>query len=331
MKISNETKVGVLVIVALVLLILGFNFLKGKNLFTDEKHLYAIFYDLGSIEKSNEVKINGLPIGTVYDYEEMDKNLSGIVVTITLKRDVNIPRNSIATIESELLGSGYINIVRGDSREYLEDGDTLNTERASSLLGDVKAQVTPTLGKLRETMDSIKLVLSSINNIFDPEVKGNIRDVIYNLRASTHSLNRMLDPQNSDLARTFSNASSITDNLRRNNDSINATISNVRRASEKFADLDIQPTIDSLQMAINELKGTMAKMNSTDGTLGALIHDKKLYNKINDVILGAEILVDDIRLHPKRYVNISVFGRKDKTGPITSPLKKDSVPRTVQK
>src|SRR5574339_177132 len=100
MKISNETKVGILTIVALALLIIGFNFLKGKIIFSREKHLYAVFGDLGSLKKSNEVKINGLPVGIVYNYTEIDKELSGIIVTIKLKRDVNIPKKSVTTIES---------------------------------------------------------------------------------------------------------------------------------------------------------------------------------------------------------------------------------------
>ena len=94
MKINNETKVGILTVVSLVLLIVGFNFLKGKNVFSNETHLYAVFSDLGSLRKSNDVKMKGLPVGTIYDYTEIDKNLSGIIVTITMKRDVNIPRDS---------------------------------------------------------------------------------------------------------------------------------------------------------------------------------------------------------------------------------------------
>src|SRR5574339_194891 len=125
MKISNETKVGILTIVALALLIVGFNFLKGKNVFSNEKHLYAVFDDLGGLKKSNEVRMKGLPIGEVYEYTEIDKNLSGIIVTITMKRDVNIPKDSKATIESELLGSAYLNVAQGTSTEYLKDEDTL--------------------------------------------------------------------------------------------------------------------------------------------------------------------------------------------------------------
>lgn len=326
MKISNETKVGVLTIVALTLLIVGFNFLKGKNLFSNEKHLLAVFGELGSLKKSNEVKINGLPVGSVYDYTEIDKDLSGIIVTITLKRDVNIPKNSVATIESELLGSTYINISKGDSKEYLKDRDTLVTNRASSLLGDVKAQLNPILGKVRDAIDSMKMVLSGVNNIFEKDTKGNIQEIIANLKDATSSLKTLVNTESGSLAGTLKNANSITDNLKKNNDSITATISSIKKTAEKFSSLEVQPTIDSLQTSITELKKLLTKLNSNDGTLGMLMNDKKLYEKLNEVLLSAEILFDDLRVHPKRYTGNIIFNRKDKTGPLTSPSKKDSLP-----
>jgi phospholipid/cholesterol/gamma-HCH transport system substrate-binding protein len=159
MKISNETKVGVLTITALTLLILGFNFLKGKDLFNRSKKIYAVFTDLGTLEKSNEVKINGLPIGKVYNLTEKDIDVTGIVVTINLSRVVNIPKNSIAYISSGLVGSSSIIIEKGDAKEYLKPGDTLLTRLDNGILGDVKAQLNPTLNKVRGTLDSLSTVL----------------------------------------------------------------------------------------------------------------------------------------------------------------------------
>lgn len=329
MKISNETKVGVLTIVAVALLIIGFNFLKGKNIFSNEKHLYAVFGDLGSLKKSNEVKINGLPVGNVYSYVEQDKDLSGIVVTITLKRDVNIPKNSIATIESELLGGSYINIAKGDLKEYLKDGDTLVTNRATSLLGDVKAQINPTLGKLREALDSIKMVLSGISNLFEKDTKGNIHQVITNLKDATASLKTLLNKEGGPLASTLSNVSSFTGNLKKNNDSITAILSSIHKTANNLSALEIQPTIDSLQSTIIELRKLLVNINNSNGTLGKLMNDPVLYNKLNDALLAAEILFDDIRIHPKRYT--TVLSKKVKTDPLTSPAKKDTVPLSKQK
>ena len=327
MKISNETKVGILTIVALTLLIVGFNFLKGKNILSKEKHLYALFSDLGSLKKSNEVKINGLPIGSVYNYTEIDKDLSGIIVTITLKRDVNIPENSIATIESELLGSAYIDIIKGDSKKYLGDKDTLLTDRTSSLLGDVKAQINPTLKNIREAIDSLKKVLGGVNNIFEADTKGNIQEIIRNLKDATVSMKQLMNTESGPLAGSLKNVASITDNFKNNNDSITATISSIKKTADKFSSLEIQPGIDSLQSAIAELRKIMTKVNSNDGSLGLLMNDRKLYDKLNEVLLSAEILFDDLRVHPKRYTGNIIFNRKDKTGPLTSPSKKDSVPQ----
>src|SRR5882672_4594821 len=102
MKISNETKVGILTIGALGLLILGFNFLKGRDVFNNSKRIYAVFTDLGPLSKSNEVKINGFVIGKVYDLKAEDKSVSRIIATIRLTAPVNIPRDSKAYIATQL-------------------------------------------------------------------------------------------------------------------------------------------------------------------------------------------------------------------------------------
>lgn len=327
MKISNETKVGILTITALVILILGFNFLKGKDLFNRTKKIYAVFDKLGALAKSNAVKINGYPVGTVYAFEPIDKNLNGIKVTISLTTDVNIPTNSVAYIAADILGSSTIVIEKGNATTYLENGDLLNTRLDAGIFGSLSSEAGPTLAKIRSALDSVSRVLGNINSVFDAGAKNNLQQTIVNLNMATGSLNKMLDPEKSALAHTLQNVSSITDNLKKNNDSITTVISNAKHFSEKLSDLNLQQTLDTLQSAISLLKATIKKVSSTDGTLGALISDRKLYNKLNDVLLSAEILVDDLRAHPKRYVNLSVFGKKDKGGALTSPSIKDTIPK----
>lgn len=324
MKISNETKVGILTIVALVILIVGFNFLKGKDVFSRSKKIYAVFKELGTLEKSNEVKINGLPIGSVYDKKERDKDVSAVVVTISLTRDVNIPKNSVAYISSSLVGSSYIIIERGNSTEMMGDGDTLATRLETGILGDVKAQMNPTMARIRDVLDSLKETLSGVNGMLNMENKAYLKQTLANLSQASNALNGLLDNQNGALAKTLNNAQAMTESLKNNTADISATIGNAKKVSEKLAAMEIQPTIDSLNTMISSLKATAAKLNSPDGTIGALMNDKTLYNKLNDAILSAEILIDDLRTHPKRYVNLSIFGKKDKTGPLTSPAIKDT-------
>jgi phospholipid/cholesterol/gamma-HCH transport system substrate-binding protein len=329
MKINNETKVGILTVVALALLIVGFNFLKGKDLFNSKPKLYAVFSKLGSLAKSNEVKINGLTVGNVYELEEVDKNVSGIKVTISLTREVNIPVNSVAYITAPLggLGAATIIIEKGDATTYLKSGDVLNTRIDEGLFGGLTAEVAPTLSKIRNALDSLNRVFSNINTLFDAGAKRNLQQTIANVNQLTGSLNKMLDPQSSALASTLNNVNSITGNLKKNNDSITAIMSNTKAFTDRLSKLDLQQTMDTLSSAVSVLKSTISKMASKEGTLGALINDRQLYDRLNSTVLSAEILMDDLRAHPKRYVNISVFGKKDKGGALTSPAKKDTLPQ----
>lgn len=326
MKISNEMKVGLLSVVAIALLIIGFNYLKGKDVFSKQTKIYAIFSDLGSLEKANDVKINGLPIGKVYDFNAKDKDVSGIVVTITLTRDVNIPSNSEAYISAPLIGSSYVIIEKGDSPVPLKAGDTLHTRVDAGLLGDVKAQMNPTLLKVRSAIDSLTVVFKNVNKILTNDTKNNLQETIANLKEATASIKSLLDDPRSPLMKSLNNFDSISGNIKKNNDSITATINNSKRLTEKLANLDLQQTIDSIQSTLSELKTAMKKITSKDGTIGSLINDRELYDKLNKAILSAEILMDDIRVHPKRYLGNMIFNRKDKTGPLTSPAEKDTLP-----
>ena len=326
MKISNETKVGILAVVAITFLILGFNFLKGRDLFHKTVKIYAVFSDLGSLEKSNQVKINGLPVGIVYDLNAKDKEVTGIVVTITLTRDVNIPDNSLAFISTPLVGGSIITIERGDSHKFLESGDTLKTRFDSGILDDVKAQFSPTLVKVRDALDSLKFLLGRANRLFDAEAKTNIQQTISNLHVASVSLKDLLNSQTGPLSNSIRNINTITENLKKNNDSITATISNTKLLTEKLSKLNLQKTIDSLEATLTFLKSTASMITNNDGTLGKLINDNELYHKLTNTITSAEILLDDIRVHPKRYTGNVIFNRKDKTGPLILPAKKDTVP-----
>ena len=329
MTINHETKVGILTIVALAMLILGFNFLKGKDVFNNSKKIYAIFPKLGSLTKSNEVKINGLTIGTVYDLQEVDKNVSGIKVTISLTRDVNIPVNSVAYISANVVGIGSASIIieKGDATTYLKDGDVLNTRIDEGLFGGLTSEVSPTLTKIRNSLDTVNKVLSNVNTIFDAGAKRNLQTTIANLALASNSLNKLLDLQTSALGAALNNVNSITGNIKNNNDSLTAVISNTKKFTEQLARLEMKKTMDTLQAAVSQLKSTMTKISSNEGTLGALINDRQLYNRLNDAVLSAEILIDDLRTHPKRYVNISVFGGKNRADALTSPVVKDTLPK----
>ena len=338
MKLNNETKVGILAVAAILALVLGFNFLKGKNVFSRTPVIYAVFQQIGSLQKSNEVKINGLPVGTVYNYAPTDKEVNGIIVEIHLTRDISIPANSIAFIDGALVGASYISIEKGPAKAYLQSGDTINTRLDAGLMSDIKTQLSPTITRVNETLDSLKRTLGSVNAIFDPSTNDNLQTIIARLAVTSASIQDLMNAQTGALARSLSNMNEITSNLAKNNDAISSSIRNIEVTTGNLANAPIQQTVSGLQGAIlelkgtiTELKGTISKVNSPNGTLGALLNDRQLYEQLNRAALGLEILLDDVRVHPKRYVNISVFGGKQKPDALTSPSLKDTIPFPVSK
>jgi phospholipid/cholesterol/gamma-HCH transport system substrate-binding protein len=320
MKISNETKVGVLAAIAITLLILGFNFLKGKNLFEKKDTIYAVFQKVEGLSSSDAVKMNGLQVGIVSDIEEKDQDLTGIIVSVHITKSINIPNNSYAVISSNPLGSTVINIVKGTSQTFIKEGDTLLTNPSSGLMDELKGAINPTMLQLNGTLKSLDSLTEQVGSTLDPKTKTNLQAVIANLNTASASLATLLNTQNGALASTLNNMNSVTGNLKKNNDSINRIISNVETMTRHFAELDLQRTLTKLESAVDNLNGTLKKVNSSDGTLGLLMNDPKLYQNLNSTTNSLNVLLQDIRLHPKRYINVSVFGKKDKSGPLMQPM-----------
>jgi phospholipid/cholesterol/gamma-HCH transport system substrate-binding protein len=321
MKIANETKVGLMAVIALAGLILGFNFLKGSSLFQQSKKLYALFNNVDGMEVSNAVQIDGLTIGNISSIAETDADLSrGILVTITLKKEVHIPRNSIATLNPGLLISPTVVITRGDDTKYLQNGDTLQTKQKPNIIAQVQQNIDPIIAKLNGTLTSLDSLIEVIGGMFDPRTKNNFSTIIANLAGSTAELQKLLNSQTGYLAQSLKNLNDFTGNLAKNNDHITRTLDNMDKTTASLASAKLPETVQNLNSTLSDLRTAINHINSTNGSLGLLINDKRLYQNMEATTRSLNTLLDDFRVHPKRYVNISVFGKKDKTGPLSGPL-----------
>ncbi len=320
MKISNETKVGALTAIAITLLILGFNFLKGKPVFEKSFKIYAVFKSVQGLSVSNAVMINGLQVGKVYEMHETDKDLSGILVTLHLNKSINIPKNSLAHISGSLLGNTTMDIELGNADSFLKNGDTISTDIKLDLLDQVKGSLDPAMIRINASLQTLDSVLKLVGNILDERTHNDIHAILSNLATTTSNLNLLLAPQTGALAQTLSNASAFTDNLKKNNDTITDIFSNLKNTTDKLSQLELQQTLTNIDGAVTSLNTTLTKLNNGDGTLGLLMKDKKLYTNLNSTANSLNILLQDIRVHPRRYTGGLVFGKKDKSAPLMTAL-----------
>ncbi len=336
MKISNETKVGALTAIAITLLILGYNFIRGKTLFKTGHYIFAKYTDTKQIMVSNPVYINGFQVGAVFEIENTDKNLSNILVTIKLKDYYMIPNNSVAVIRENMLSTPSIEIKLGNSAKGMLTGDTISTVSEPGLLGGVTSKLEPVADQLKHTLQSLDAVLKNINGVFDPSTKNNLQSVIANMNTTTTnlmgssaSIEKMLNEQSGSITQSMNNVNSFTKNLATNNEKLSRTMTNIEKSTEQFSQTDIKGSVAQLKLAMEKINSLLTKVDSQEGSLGKLINDKSLYNNLNNSIHSANILLDDLRVHPKRYVQLSVFGKKDKTGPLTAPISDSS--KSIQK
>lgn len=306
--------------------------MKGKSLFKTGTHLYAKYADTKKLMPSNPVFINGFQVGTIADIEAADDNLSSVVVEIKLNSEYKIPDNSVAMIDASLLGTSAIIITPGNSNNFLKGDDTMMTRESEGLLGELAGKLAPVSDQLQLTLKSLDSLLQNFNNILDPNTKGNLQSVIGNLNKATASiaisavsLQGLLNNQSGALSHSLNNLDSFTKNLAGNNDKINSMLSNIDKTTENLSKADIDGAINSLKGSVEKLNDVMAKISSTDGTLGAIINSKEMYNNLNNTVRSLNTLMDDLRVHPKRYVNVSVFGKKDKGDYLTAPLADSTV------
>ena len=325
MKISNETKVGAIAVVSVTLLILGFNFLKGKKLFSKSTSLHGIYGNVQGLQNSNPVVINGLQVGTVYKIST-DKDMSKINVELNITKDINIPSNSIAMIKPNPIGTTSVEITLGNAQTNLQSGDSINTQANAGVFNDILKKVDPVLFQVSKAVSSLDTLMVNINSVIDPNVKGNIGATMENLKmitqsmiVSTASLEKLLDQQTGVLAKTLGNLNSITGNFATNNEKINSVMTNLDQTTTKLSKLDLQKTLNSLDSAVNGLKGIMAKAENGNGSLGKIINDPTLYQNLASTGNKLNLLIDDIRINPKRYITISIFGGKAKGSPISVP------------
>lgn len=338
MKISNETKIGALTAIAITIMILGFNFLKGKTFFGTSHTLFAKYTNVQGLASSNPIMINGLQVGTVYSITT-DKNMKEILVNMTLTKDVNIPVNSYATIRNNPLGTTTIEIKLGDATEYLPKNDTIRTQRSAGIMEEAVEEIRPVLGQVKNAVKSLDSVLMTVTSVVDPTAKNNIRSILENLSKTTAgltessaSLQTLLNTQTGALAKSLNNVSAFTGNLANNNDKLNSVMSNLDKTTTNLANLDLEKTLSTLNGTIGELKSTIGKLNTNNGTAGLLLNDTKLYNNLTATANKLNLLLDDLKTNPKRYISFSVFGKKYKGQALTVPLP-DTVnaPYTQQK
>lgn len=299
--------------VAIAILVLGYSFLRGNDVFSRENTFYATYERVDGLTASKPILVNGYQIGRV---SAMQLQADGRIKTeFKVRRDYAIPVNTVARLAStDLLGSKAIVFELGDSPEYAKDGDKLE----AGLQKNIMEQVEPIQKKAEDIVAVLDSVLSSINNTINKDFQrdfnrsiNSIANSLQNLEGITGQLDGLVVSERNRISRIVANVESITGNLKDNNERIGHVLANLDSITDQVAKADFAQTIVSANRAMADFQSITDRINQGEGSIGMLLNDEQLYNNLNQASKNLEELIADMKARPGRYVHFSVFGRKN--------------------
>lgn len=312
MRIPNETKVGVLAAVAITILIVGYSYLKGNNVFSTDNEFYAKYDNVDGLQVSKPVLVNGFQIGRVSQLILLPSGQ--ILAQFKIRPEYDIPKNTIARLEStDLLGSKAIAFDLGNSKEYVRDGDTLNANIQKNLI----EQVQPIQKKAEQIIARLDSMLEFVNSTLSPQFQRNfdrsfasIARTLETLEGTTRKVDGLVGSQSDHIAGIVANLESISSNFKNNNAQITTIMNNINKVTDDVARANFSQTIQKADKAVSDLQTIVNKVNNGEGSLSLLLNDKKLYDNLNNSATNLDKLMIDFKANPKKYVHFSVFGGK---------------------
>ena len=298
-KYMNRTKkilIAVIFIASIGFLFWGINFLKGLKVFSDNTVVYVDYDEAYGLTSNSTVLLNGITIGRVNNIDFIP-NSYRVRVELLIDNEYKISKDSKAIISSNgLLEGKIINIVPGNSNEYIKDKDFLIGEVNPSMTDVISAELLPIRDKIMSLVSSIDSVVNIIQNIANPEMQKNLALTVENIKNTTINLNR-----------SMAHIESISQNIQENNMKITNIIDNISEISDTIKNSDLHLVINNLNKDILELQKIIDSVNAQTGTLGKIIYNDSLYNYLNQSSLNLSLLLEDLRKNPKRYINLSLI------------------------
>ncbi len=305
MKLTREIKTAILVISSVLLFYWGYNFLKGKNLFDTSKKIYVVYDSVEGLEPSSSVRLKGVTVGRVNSYNFLENKK--VLVELSITSNYPISKSSIAElVGSSPLGGKEIIILPNDAdNQVVESGDYLKSSTKLGLTDALAEQIEPLKDKVVKLLDNANALFSGVNEVLDEKGKANLKN-------SITELNKTITE--------FSGASkSINDLLANNKTKLDGTITNLDKTVANFATIsdslssaNFAQTIKNLEKTLANVDKLLADMEQGNGTMGKLMKDEAMYTNFTKTSKELGLLLQDLRLNPTRYINVSLFGKKNK-------------------
>jgi len=323
-NVKQEISVGALTLVGLAVLILGFKYLKGDNVFTRERSFVVNFSDVTGLYESNAIMANGHEVGRVKDISMSKDPRYQVLVTLQTSEDIFIPDDSkFKIISVDLLSKKGIAIEMGKSKQQVREGVVYPSEPTTDMFAEISNSLTPVTEKAAKLMDSLNFVITDLHNAIGrgeaSALKQTFAEVNTTLKTANHSLQSVtsiLDKNSGKINNIVTNADSIIANfnilsgkLASNSAKIDNIVANAETLTGNLSKVDLEKTVNDITKTIQDVNKLLTQITDGDGTISKIIKDEGLYNNIDSTISSLNFLLQDLQKNPKRYVHFSLIDR----------------------
>lgn len=315
MKFTKEIKAGLIAILAIVGFVFLFQFMKGKSLFTTDNIFYAKFDNVEGLAASNPVSINGLKVGQVDEIIPITEKDGKIHFVVKMIIDDNFEfskRSKVEIFEPGLMSGKEMRVNLAYGQPLAKDGDTLAGEFQLSMMNNISSQVGPVKDQLQEVLRRVDSLTNNANKVFDDQNRREIKLLLSNLNKTVASFEGTSRQTNALLANNDPRVQKMLDNANLATLSARTAIDKYGRVADEVDVKKLNNTIDKLSMTADKLNGVISGIQNGQGSLGKLTQDEELYRNLNTSAENLNVLIEDMRTNPKRYLNFSVFGKNTK-------------------
>ena len=321
MKLKKEILIGIIGILGISILVVGSYFLKGQELWKSRFVYYSKFNNTEGLTTGRPVNLNGLQVGIITNVKFDPLNFNNIVVEFELTNPnvQKLKKGSKILLNSDLLSGAYLDIAWGDSIDYYNSRDTIPSSVSLALEDQINERLIPLEKKTNELISTADSAIKTIEAIFSrntdnlDESFDGIKNSIKNLERVSLEISSLIRTEKQNISQIISNVNLITDNLKESNDVINQILENAADISDTLIASDINTTIEKAKESLEQVNLILYDIQNGDGTLTHLIKDSTIYLSVNKMIDEASRLIENIKTEPKRYVQFSIFGGKDKS------------------
>ncbi|WP_019948537.1 MlaD family protein [Hymenobacter aerophilus] len=302
---SKEIKVALLGIVAVALLIFGFNFLKGSNILSSDRTYFAKYDNVDGLAVGNPVILNGVKVGQVKQMELLPDEANRVKVAVELQKGIVVGDSTVASLSGSLLGSKTITLFLGRNSKVYDGGEELKSYTVASLTDAFQAKALPVLG----TVDS---TLTKVNAFLSKDARLSLQATLLNSQAATESLKNLLLLNQRNVNEITTNMARLTADLNKTSQKFDRIAANFAVLSDSLKDAPIGPAMRKLNATMTEAQSAVTTLNRSlsdqQGSLGKLLSDSTLYRNLNATAASSNALISDLQANPKKYVHFSVFG-----------------------